>query len=233
MTWILHQYTHNDALVETLAQRIVKALLEAIDERGRASLAVSGGSTPVSLFRALSSIDIPWSKVVVSLVDERWVPDDHPDSNAHLVRCHLLREFAATAHFVGLKTDAPDPFRAVLVVEATLREQVLPLDVVVLGMGEDGHTASFFPGAQGLGTALGSTQRICCGILPPVASHARMTLSLSTILGAQQLFLHIVGAKKRQVLEAAMVPGPLPGLPVRAVLHQAKVVMEVFHAEQD
>lgn len=233
MTWMLHQYSHNSELVETLAQRIKEALLNAIDERGQANMAVSGGSTPVSLFRALSIIDIPWSKVVVTLVDERWVAENHPDSNAHLVRRHLLRANAAKARFVGLKSETSDPFLAVFDVEAKLRMKVLPLDLVVLGMGEDGHTASFFPSAQGLTEALESEQRVCCGIRPPTAPHARMTLSLATILGAKQIFLHFIGAKKRQVLDAALEPGPASGLPVRAVLHQTKVVMEIFYAEQD
>lgn len=233
MTWMLHQYVDNAQLVETLAQRIVEALLDAINEHGRASLAVSGGSTPVSLFEALSAIDIPWSKVVVTLVDERWVPEDHPDSNARLVRHYLLRDHAAKARFVSLKTDAKDPFLAVVDVETKLRSKVLPLDVVVLGMGDDGHTASFFPGAQGLSEALESEQRICCGIIPPLAPHARMTLSLSVLLGAKQLFLHIIGAKKRQVLAAALESGAVPELPVRAVLNQTKVVMEIFYAEQN
>lgn len=232
MTWTLQQYTHNSELVETLVQDIVQALCKAIAQRGRATLAVSGGSTPVSLFRALSAIDIAWSKVVVSLVDERWVPENHPDSNAHLVRRHFLRDRAAMAHFVGLKTAASDPFHAVLAVEAVLLTQVLPLDVVVLGMGEDGHTASLFPSAQGLSEALDPEQGICCGILPPVAPHARMTLSVSTLLGAEHLFLHVVGRKKKRVLEAAMVPGPVSELPVRAVLHQTKVVMKIYYAEQ-
>lgn len=233
MTWTWHRYPHNRELVQTLAQRIVAGLLEAIEQRGRASLAVSGGRTPVSLFRALSSIDMPWSKVVVTLVDERWVPESHADSNAHLLRCHLLREHAAKAHFVGLKTDASDPFVAVDAVEARLLREVLPLDVVVLGMGEDGHTASMFPRAQGLNEALNSAQRICYGIRPPVAPHARMTLSAATLLGAKHLFVHIIGASKRRVLEAALEPGPVSELPVRAVLHQSKVDTQIFYAEQD
>lgn len=233
MTWILHQYTHNSALVETLAQCIVEGLLNTIDERGRASLAVSGGSTPVSLFRVLSTIDIPWSKVVVTLVDERWVPESHVDSNAHLLRRHLLRERAAKAHFVGLKTNVSDPFVALVDVRAKLLREVLPLDVAVLGMGEDGHTASLFPRAQGLSEALDSEGQVCYGIRPPFAPHARMTLSASTLLGTKQLFLHIIGEKKRRVLEAAIEPGPMTALPVRAVLHQTKVVTQIFYAEQD
>lgn len=233
MTWMLHQYTHNSELVDVLAEQIIEALLSAIAERGRAGLAVSGGSTPVSLFQCLSSADIPWAKVVVTLVDERWVPESHPDSNAQLVRRHLLRDYAAKAQFVGLKTDAGDPFVAVHDVEFALSQNVLPLDVVVLGMGEDGHTASFFPAAKTLRDALDAPDRICCGIIPPIAAHARMTLTLSTLLGAKKLFLHFVGKKKKQVLDAAILPGPVSEMPVRAVLHQNKVVMEIFYAEQN
>jgi 6-phosphogluconolactonase len=109
---------------------------------------------------------------------------------------------------------------------------VLPLDVAVLGMGEDGHTASFFPAAEGLEKALQDTQRVCCGIRPPLAPHPRMTLSLQTLLSAKHLFLHIVGAKKREVLEVAMTPGSIPGLPVRAVLHQSRVPLEIHYAEK-
>ncbi len=233
MTWMLHQYSHNDELVKVLSQRIAQSLLDAIAERGKASLAVSGGSTPVSLFQALANIDIPWSKIVVTLVDERWVPETHPDSNARLVRQYLLQDHAAKARFIGLKTDAEDPFSAVPEVEAKLLEEVMPLDVLVLGMGEDGHTASFFPLAEGLAEALESEQRICCGIAPANAPYPRMTLSLSALLGARQLFLHIIGSKKKRVLEAAKKAGPLAELPVRAVLHQAKVMMEIFYADQD
>ena len=118
----------------------------------------------MSLFRALATIDMPWSKVVITLVDERWVPQTHRDSNALLVHRHLLRDHAAKARFVGLKTEADDPFLASAEVEAKLLREVFPLDVVVLGMGEDGHTASFFPKAAGLSEALQSEQRICCSL---------------------------------------------------------------------
>ncbi len=233
MTWMLHRYTDNDALVIALAQRIIEALVDAIEARGRAAMAVSGGTTPVALFRALSVADIPWSKVVITLVDERWVPENHPDSNAQLVRRHLLRERAAKARFVGLKSETSDPFLAVFDVEARLRMKVLPLDVVVLGMGEDGHTASFFPSAEGLDEALHSSERVCCGIRPPSAAHARMTLSLATLLSARQLFLHIIGPNKKAILDVALTPGPVAGLPVRAVLHQSSVALEIYYAEQN
>ncbi|MCB1664416.1 MAG: 6-phosphogluconolactonase [Pseudomonadales bacterium] len=232
MTWMLHRFEDDSALVAELATAIADDLQSAIDQHGRAAMAVSGGSTPVGLFRALSVKDIAWSKVVVTLVDERWVPENHADSNAALVRRHLLQNKAAKARFVGLKNDTSDPFLAVLDVEARLNMKVLPLDVVVLGMGEDGHTASFFPAGEGLDEALNSVERVCCGVRPPSAPHDRMTLSLQTLLGARQLYLHIVGQKKLTVLEVAMAPGPVQGLPVRAVLHQSRVLLEIYYAER-
>lgn len=232
MSWTLTEFEHNADLVPVLAAKIAAALAAAVHARGRAALAVSGGSTPRTLFDALSVLDIPWSRVTITLVDERWVAETDPDSNALLVRRHLLQHLAARARFVGLKTDAGDPFLACFDIGARLRTKVLPLDVVVLGMGEDGHTASFFPAAEGLEMALQDTQRACCGIRPPLAPHPRMTLSLQTLLGAEHLFLHIVGAKKRAVLDVAMTPGSIPGLPVRAVLHQSRVPLEIHYAEK-
>jgi len=232
MSWTLTQFEHNADLVPVLAAKIADALAAAVQVRGHAALAVSGGSTPRSLFEALSVMDIPWSRITITLVDERWVPETDIDSNALLVRRHLLQHRAARARFVGLKTEAGDPFLASFDVEARLRAKVLPLDVAVLGMGEDGHTASFFPAAEGLDKALEDKQNVCCGIRPPLAPHPRMTLSLQTLLGAGHLFLHIVGAKKREVLEVAMTQGSIPGLPVRAVLHQSRVPLEIHYAEQ-
>lgn len=232
MHWKLVEFETDAVLVQVLAAHIADMLAEAVATRGRAALAVSGGSTPRSLFEALSIIDIPWPQVTVTLVDERWVQESDSDSNALLVRRHLLQGRAAKARFVGLKTDAGDPFRAALDVEKRLRTSVLPLDVVVLGMGEDGHTASFFPAAEGLDNALNDPRQVCCGIRPPLAPHLRMTLSLHTLLSARHLLLHIVGARKREVLEVAMTPGSIAGLPIRAVLHQSQLLLEIYYAEK-
>ena len=232
MSWTLAEFEHNADLVPVLAAKIARVLADAVQARGRATLAVSGGSTPRTLFEALSVIDIPWSRITITLVDERWVAETDGDSNALLVRRHLLQNHAARARFVGMKTEAGDPFLASFDVEARLRSKVLPLDAAVLGMGEDGHTASFFPAAEGLEKALGDGPHVCCGIRPPLAPHPRMTLCLQTLLGAGHLFLHIVGAKKREVLEVAMTPGSVSGLPVRAVLHQSRVPLEIHYAEK-
>jgi 6-phosphogluconolactonase len=234
MAWNIHKYGSNATdLAPALAAIIAVALAEAIQQRGRATLAVSGGNTPRALFAKLSEIDIPWGKVTVTLVDERWVAESHSDSNAQLVRQHLLCHRAAEAEFIGLKTDAEDPFLAEAEVEARLRAHVMPIDVAVLGMGEDGHTASFFPGAEGLEHALGFEGRVCAAVRPVLAPHARMTLTLETLLNARKLFLHFIGARKLAVLKQAMLSGPMTALPVRAVLQQNQVMLEIHYSEQE
>lgn len=129
-----------EALAATLARDVAEELERAIEAKGRATLAVSGGTTPKLFFEKLSEIDIPWARVSVTLVDERQVPETSERSNARLVRTHLLRNRAAAARFVPL-VDNPDA------------EKIPSFDVAVLGMGNDGHTASFFPGGDSLAEA--------------------------------------------------------------------------------
>lgn len=231
MAWVMHSFLDNETLVTALALEISAALREAIRLRGRAAIAVSGGSTPRPLFDALAAIELSWSSVVITLVDERWVGADDPASNALLVRRHLLQKFAAAATFVELKTADGDPFAAVAEVDARLVAQVLPLDIAVLGMGDDGHTASFFSSAKGVDVALASeTREACVGVIPIGAPHERMTLTLNTLLGARRLVLHCVGERKLSVLHRALQPGAVGELPVRAVLHQDRVAVEIYHA---
>ncbi|MES3006499.1 MAG: 6-phosphogluconolactonase [Pseudomonadota bacterium] len=231
MSWTLRPFEDNQQLVLELAANMAATLAGAISVRGRAALAVSGGGTPRTLFDALSVIDIPWSQVVITLVDERWVDDNDPASNALLVRRHLLRSHAANASFIGLRSAERDPALAVPGVDKQLREQVLPLDIAVLGMGEDGHTASFFKDAEGLDMALApDTITTCCSVRPPRAPHARMTLTLNTLLASRRLLLHFVGASKLAVLQEAMQPGLVNALPVRAVLHQEQRPLEIYYA---
>ena len=123
---------------------------------------------------------------------------------------------------------------AVAAVDKQLHEQLLPLDLAVLGMGEDGHTASFFKDAEGLEVALApGTQTACCAVRPPRAPHARMTLTLNTLLASRRLLLHVVGVSKLAVLQVAMQPGPINLLPVRAVLHQRQRPLEIYYATRE
>jgi 6-phosphogluconolactonase len=231
MSWTLYQYTDNSDLIRELAPRISSLLRQVIARQGRASIAVSGGKSPAPLFDALSMEDIPWSLVIVTLVDERWVDENHPASNARLVREHLLQNRAALAQFVGLKSAHEDPFDASVEVQMRLLKQVMPLDLVILGMGEDGHTASFLPGATGLTEALApDSQCMSCAIRPPEGL-PRMTMSLPVLLSAGSRILYIVGKERYPMLVKAMQAGAAAEVPVRAVLHQPQHPIDIYYAE--
>ncbi|MBS0355903.1 MAG: 6-phosphogluconolactonase [Proteobacteria bacterium] len=217
------------AMARALAAAVADALRSGLAGRGCASLAVSGGRSPIPFLEALSAETLDWSRVVVTLVDERWVAPDSADSNEALVRRHLLLGHAAAARFVPLKTPAPSPEAGVAAALALRAELPQPFDAVVLGMGEDGHTASLFPDAAGLAEALDMTggSTLTC-IHPPAAPHARITLTLAGLLDTQRLFLQAGGAKKRAVLERTASQGDPLLLPIAAVLQQRKVVPELF-----
>ena len=198
------------SLSSALATDVANALQHHVRTKGSSCLAVSGGSTPKLFFETLSRFDVPWSRVTVTLVDERQVPETDPRSNARLVRENLLQNSAAGAQFVPL-FDNPEA------------ENVGTLDVVVLGMGNDGHTASFFPGGDNLGEALNPKigKRIVT-MSAPAAGESRLTFTLPALLDASLLCLHIEGQEKRDVLNKALVEGPVEAMPVRAVLRSKK-----------
>jgi 6-phosphogluconolactonase len=198
-----------EALAETLARDVADELERAIEAKGRATLAVSGGTTPKLFFEKLSEIDIPWSRVSVTLVDERQVPETSERSNARLVRLHLLRNRAAAAKFIPLVGN-PDA------------EKLPSFDVAVLGMGSDGHTASFFPGGDRLTEALDAdSDKRLIEMTAPGAGEPRLTFTLPVLEQAGRLALHIEGADKKQVLKKALEDGPEEDMPVRAVLRSA------------
>ncbi|WP_329741881.1 6-phosphogluconolactonase [Dyella sp. A6] len=216
----LHRFDHADALAEGLATRVAAQLREALDARGKALLAVSGGSTPKRFFEQLSQMPLDWARVTVTLVDERWVPESNERSNARLVKVTLLQHQAAEANFVPLYVAAPTPEAAIATLRARLGELPSTFDVVILGMGGDGHTASFFPGGDRLAEALDlkGTARV----LPMRAEGAgepRITFTLPALLDSRALFLHIEGEAKRSVFDTACEPGST--LPMGAVLRAA------------
>lgn len=226
MAWHLTTFEQDTDLCRQLAADISACLKAAIAVRGSATLAVSGGSTPIPLFKVLSTCELQWSAVTVTLVDERWLAPEHADANAGLVQQHLLQGPAAAATFLPLYIDGVTASAAQPEVDRRLATLAWPLDVVVLGMGGDGHTASLFPGSATLQSALDGLdshgrQSRCCAVTPVTAPHDRMTLTLPAILDSESLFLHTRGSDKRRVLEQAMQPGPVKELPVRAVLHSA------------
>lgn len=225
-----HRFKSRAALDETLSAGIVESLQEAIAQRGRAVLVVSGGSTPKGLFERLSHSELDWAKVTVTLADERWVPGSHRDSNERLLREQLLINKAASATFLSLKTAHESPREAAPSVDQQLAE-LGAADVLVLGMGADGHTASLFPQANNLQQALDldSAQR-CIAIDPVTAAHLRMSMSLAFLLESREIFLHITGTEKLGVFEQACIDGDARKAPIAELVKQARRPVQVFWA---
>lgn len=223
---------HPNATPAALAEHIVNALRSAIAARGQASLAVSGGKSPIPLFEALREQDLDWSKVSVVLVDERVVPRDHADSNTALVARHLLQGRAAAARFLLFFRELAPTFNAevldALVRDADERIATLPwpLDVVVLGMGEDAHTASLFPGAPGYARAIATDQRLAW-VVPDTAPHARISFTLSALLAARELALSITGESKLAVYRRAAQKAD-EALPISLVINQTQTPLSVW-----
>lgn len=225
------EFKDSATLVAALAGQVADLLRAGIRARGQASLVVSGGSTPVPFFVALSELTLAWEQVTITLADERWLDPASADSNEHLVRQHLLQNRAATAHFVGLKTGATTARQGEKECAARLALLPRPFDVLLLGLGNDGHTASLFPQATRLGEALAlNSGQLCLAITPPVAPHARMTLTLPALLQSRQIILLLAGSSKRAVYEKALASGPIAEMPIRAVLAQTTSPVTVFWA---
>jgi 6-phosphogluconolactonase len=202
------------AAAEGLARAVRENLFDAYAAAGAASLAVPGGATPGPMLRALSRHAMEWDAVTVTVTDERCVPEDNPRSNARLVRETLLQGAAAAARFVPLAPggvapgpDGPPGLSA-----------MLPLDCVVLGMGDDMHTASLFPGADRLVDALAVDAPPAMSISAPGAPEPRVTLTAPALTGARAIHLLIFGAAKHAAYHAALADGPVAEAPIRAIL---------------
>ena len=225
MTIERRSFADKPTLAKELAESVADRIRAAIAERGVASIAVSGGSTPGRFFQALGKTkDIDWSKVIVTLVDERWVDETNDRSNALLVNERMLQGPAAVARFFPLYSGGDEPDAAgVARTNALLEGLPERFAAVVLGMGSDGHTASFFTGGDALDEALTADGPILA-IRAPGAGEPRITFTLPRLLRADGLYLHIEGEEKAAVLDAALGDGPIEDMPIRAVLRSGHTV---------
>lgn len=229
LTW--HQFSEKAELDTQLASFIADKLRIALAQHGRASLAVSGGRTPAGMFRALRDIDLDWARVDITLVDERWVPANHADSNERLTRENLLAGRAANANFYSLVSDAASPHEGLAGIESRLSAFKSPIDILILGMGDDGHTASLFPQAPELEAACAS-EAMLAAITPVTAPHQRITLTLPAIAAAASVVVHITGESKKALLETALSEDkPVSAqYPIRRVLDRVGRKGHVFWA---
>lgn len=220
-----------DELELTLLKKVVDSLVLGIKERGRATLVVSGGSTPKALFQRLSCQLLDWSKVTITLADDRWLPESHPDSNAKLLRDFLLVNEATAARFIPLVDIEQSPDQ-VLSLNDQLLSSLGRFDVVLLGMGEDGHTASLFPEADNIaqGLAMDSGKQ-CLIIEPKTAAYTRISMTLPRLLDCRQLFIHITGNSKHQLLSSLLSVPAQMAQPISYVLSQKRIPVAVYWAE--
>lgn len=216
-----------EALAEALADDVAAALGVALARRGHALLAVSGGTTPRLFFPALARQELDWAKVTVVPVDERFVPEDSPRSNGALIRNSLLTRKAAAARFAPLFHEAETVEDAARRATTALAALPWPLNAAILGMGTDGHTASFFPDAGTLAALTDpASDSLVLPVNAPSAGEPRLTLPLARLLEAGFLALHIEGEEKREVLDRALEPGG--ERPVSAVFAHADKPVPVY-----
>ncbi len=207
-----------------MADALAQALAQAVRERGQASLAVSGGKTPELVFPRLCHADLPWERVSITLTDERWVSPGQPESNEGLARRLLLSGPAGKARFFGLWTPALAPKAGLAEVEARLAHMSWPLDAVFLGMGEDGHVASLFPGDP----ALSQRHSRVAAARAPTPPEARITLTYNAFIEARFLALAAQGPGKQAALSEALRPGPPEGAPLRLLFAERRLPIVIF-----
>ncbi len=226
MTIEERSFTTIEDAADALAGDLASVLQEAISDRGQALLAVSGGRTPQQVFRRLRQMDVDWGCVTLTLTDERWVPVDHPDSNERLVRSYLLQGLVTAATFIPLFSDEDSLEDGQSACEARLKPMVLPFDAVYLGMGNDGHFASLFPGDP----AVDVRDSLCVAVPAKESRLPRMTLSAQVILNARKVFLLFSGADKHAMYAEARKVGSYKEIPLRLVLSQEQTPVKVMSA---
>lgn len=230
-----NRFSSSSVLARQLADDLAGKMREAIEARGRVCIAVSGGSTPVKFFEELSKRQLDWSKVRITLVDERWVDEENAASNARLVREHLLQNEASQGYFLPLKNKSADPVNGFMECENKLHELMVRLDFAVLGMGNDGHTASWFPESSALSKCLDEGNAAWCSpVTDEPTGLARMTLTWGLLSACRHLYLHFEGDEKNTVFAQAGIESEhqnISAMPVRTVLYQSQVPLSIYRSE--
>lgn len=226
----IERFADRDALAAAAAEALADKLAAVLSKGARARLAATGGSTPTRAYQILSGAELDWGRVDMTLTDERWVAPSSPDSNERMVRETLLTGPAARAVFHPLWSQAADPETAALRAEEFICARLLPFDATLLGMGEDGHVASLFPGVSLPSRPLSSEgSRVCIGLpaAKPAPLQPRISLTLRGLLLSGLIVLLIQGEAKRRTIERALDGEDLP---VRHIVGQDLAPVRILWA---
>jgi 6-phosphogluconolactonase len=221
-----HDFENREEASRALALQVAADLRHDLRADKETSLVVTGGTSPQQCYGILRTMELDWLRVTIVPSDERWVALDHADSNERMIRNELIQQQAEQAKLISLY-DADDS--QARLVKKQLTGIALPFSCVILGMGEDGHIASLFPTTPGIEQTLVSKEPCLMQDVPglPVP---RITLTLHTLLQTRKLYLIFFGEAKKAIIEKALQPGPPESLPVRTVLHQEQVPVEIYWA---
>lgn len=231
---VLTNFEDDSVLARSLAAEIAECLRKAIRARGQARIVLSGGTTPQKTYLFLSKEDVKWERVEITLADERWVPSSHPRSNHCLLNMTLFEPMENKPRFVPLYRDGVEPAEAIKDINAAVGKIVRPFDLVLLGMGNDGHTASLFPQGDQLEQSLDLDDPLLARVInAPGAAEPRVTLTLKALTDARRIILAFSGQKKFDTFEKVMAGGPQEDMPIRAVLRHADAPVEVFYSLGD
>ncbi|MBX9915930.1 MAG: 6-phosphogluconolactonase [Nitrosomonas sp.] len=216
-------YPDIESLSQGFAEFAAAALRDTLSRKPQATLVVPGGSTPRHYLPALAKCQLPWDRITVTLSDERWVDVNNDQSNEKLIKQHLLSHLPANTPFVGLKTAHDNPFDAIETLHQRLDSLPLPISLTVLGLGEDGHIASLFPGMN----PDSLSAHHCVAVAPPTAPSLRMSLSLEMLASSEQIVLVVTGAGKRRLLDRVS-DNPDLKLPIVWLLKRTTAPVTVF-----
>lgn len=222
-----HYFPNIESLRQDFAKYVEATLQNALIRKQHATLAVPGGNTPRYYLPTLAKCKLPWDRITVTLSDERWVDVHEEQSNEHLVKQHLMNHLPANTRFVGLKTQHASPFDAINEIHQRLDSLSPPLSLTVLGLGEDGHIASLFPG---MNPDLLSAHH-CVAVEPPLAPSLRISLSLKMLAESGHIALVVTGKTKQQLLDRVS-KDPDSKLPIVWLLQRTESPVMVFETDE-
>ncbi len=230
-------FKDRESLYDSVTKQCIYHLNRGIEQNGTAGIVVPGGTTPAPIFEKLSQTLLPWENVLIAPSDERWIPTEHKQSNQHLIENHLLINHAANAQLVPLKNSAKSAILGEKIAEEAIAQFKYPFDVVLVGMGNDGHFASLFPDCPQISQALDESQSKKCIAINANGSAVagefteRISMTLSTLLNSQLIIVLITGQQKLNVIRQASKENNSENCPVSALIKQQKTPVEIFWAE--